>query len=612
MTLQVGESDKLEKNVFRRWMTVISAATGFKTADQQPVIFQKLQNDLRDSLIRSITPYSDMSDKIVDRILDDVLYKRVPSKACAVTTTLSLTSEEQGHKGFTDDSENSVKSIALIPATGVVLEHLDWFISRFETVIIGDNFKSGQVHHGIKVQPVNDVLKLEQQIDRFFVTTDRPEIEQQFLDLVPKAKTVRIDDIRRWSVDYWRTIADIGTKRVDAILQEIESSDNPIVVLGRKLLATSEPIFCALDDTGYDVFVVSEFDKMESPFHSGYDNLSPISRNVLLPFAEILYLLTHLKKGKFFVYYDFFHNVSWDVNRAIAAYGFTSAILKLASRPVILGMYDNIKPIWENFEHVELMQELYKEMIASADAICLTNKTDRWAEYLRNTFAKNKSVKSFLRYSFPPNTNIQRLSDIDGERHIVAVTSFLGETFEPNRIKTRETIQSVIQQGIHFHYYSQNEKVFKFFDGLSDEEKRFFHIEMPIWEQSDLIKAMSQYDAGWLVGDEATVFAKIVTQLDDRHFREIYAQFIPHDVPTSSMAYGAAGLPVFISRIFTDMPSLYPDGCCIPLDMGEVPNLKAVMERIDWIKLHKTMNENKAMFDVRKHIPDLERFLDTI
>jgi hypothetical protein len=204
------------------------------------------------------------------------------------------------------------------------------------------------------------------------------------------------------------------------------------------------------------------------------------------------------------------------------------------------------------------------------------------------------------------------LSDQDGERHLVGVTSFLGEVYEPNRVETRNSIRSILRQKIHFHYYSDNAKVLAFRCELPAEEQRYFHIEPAIWDQRKLVHEMSRFDGGWLVGDECTIFARMIGQIEDRHIRELFSLFVPNGVPTSSMTYGAAGLAVFISRQIKVMDEVYPKGCCIPLDMGEIENLEVIFRKLDWPAIHQTMWEERLRFDVFHQIPRLAAFLDTI
>ncbi len=544
-------------------------------------------------------------------LLSDI-YTSAALRNSAIDTWELLFQADEGPALIKDPSGRTAKSVALAPATNVILENLDWFRKHFASVRVGDNIKKGQRHDSITIESMEDLVADSEGTDCFLMTTDTPEIQELFASILPKAKTTHIYDLRGPLSGCH--LPEGGYERVKLLLREIENAKNPLVVLGNKLLPTSEPIFSALELTGHDIFVVSQFDKMErmGANETCYDDTALIFRNTILSFAEILYVLTHLQKGKFWIYYDFFYNVGWDAGNAVTAYAFNTAILEMASRPVVLGMYDVIKPVCTNMEKQTAASRLYKSMIEKADALVLTSKSDHVAEYLRNTLAKGKPVKSFYRYSLPPEKPKPRLSDLDGERHIVGVTSFLGEVYEPNRIETRNSIRSMLQQKIHFHYYSGNEKVFAFYESLPKNEQAYFHIEEPIWDQSELVYHMSQFDGGWLVGDEATIFADMIRQIDDRNIRELYTLFVPNGVPTSSMAYGAAGLPVFVSRQIKVMSEVFPAEGCIPLDMGEVDNLANIFARLDWKTIHKTMRKERHRFDVYRQIDNLAEFLHTI
>lgn len=524
--------------------------------------------------------------------------------------TQRLVASDANSAFFEELTGRPIRRIALAPATILVLEHLDWFLERFDQVLVGDNFKAGEVHFGVEVQTAGELVTKQEEVDLFLLTTNNPEIEADYLHRLPTEKTLSISALAH-PLDL-RQYARSGQGRAQRILDQIEASPNPLVVLGHKLLATAEPTFLALDGAGYDVFVLSLFDKLENQGRSGWDATCAVPRNCLVTTFEQLYILTHLKKGRFWIYYDFFHNVGWDAANSVITYARAAAMLQLASRPVVLGMYDILKPVCKNMERCPEAFALYKVMLDLADAVVLTSKSDHIAEYLRNTLVKDRPVLSFYRYSFPPETPEPRLSDLDGERHFVGVTSFLGEVFEPNRVETRNSIRSMLRQRLHFHYYSDNPRVFAFRDELPDAERAYFHIEKAIWDQFELIQDMSRFDAGWLVGDEATIFARLIGQIEDRHIRELITLFVPNGVPTSSMAYGAAGLPVFISRQIKVMDEVYPKGCCIPLDMGEVDNLSAVVARLDWAALHRTMREERHRFSAFHQTGRLKAFLDRL
>lgn len=521
--------------------------------------------------------------------------------------TKKIISTNNGKCLFEKVLNKPIRKILLAPATKVILENLDWFIAQFDEVVVGDNYKCGEKHFGIEVLSVKQAL--EKQVDGYFLTTNTPSIESEYRKKLPVDKTITILSLLQLDTFKWIQFYETGLSRAKRVLSEIESSKKPLVVLSSKLLTTAEPTFAALESQDFDVFVVSLWDRMENRQRTGYDEACDVYRNVMLTGYEQLYILQNLKKGKFWIYYDFFFNTGWDTSNAVITYGCAATVMKMASRPVILGMYDVIKPVCLNMDKQHQAFALYKAMLDLADAVVLTSKSDHIAEYLRNTHLKNTPVLSFYRYSFPPEQPLEKLSAQDGERHIVGVTSFLGEVFEPNRVETKNSIRSMLRQGIHFHYYSSNEKVQAFQDQLPPEEKAYFHMETPIWNQRELVKDMSRFDAGWLVGDEATIFAKLIFEIEDRFIRELFTLFVPNGVPTSSMTYGAAGLPVFISRQIKVMMEVYPEGCCIPLDMGEVDNLSTIVQRLDWDALHKCMRDERHRFNIFDQVERLASFI---
>jgi len=515
-----------------------------------------------------------------------------------------------GKKLLVTQHKKPISKLAIMPATKTILEHLDWFQNNFDEVSVADNFKAGEVHFGQEVEKVEEIIKRWSEFDAVLLSTNTPEIESIYRSIIPQENLLHISDLV--PILHYHPFLCRGIHRARRILTEIEQTKDPLVVLGKKLIATTEPIIAALESQGRNTFVISLFDKMENRNRSGWDQSCDISRNALVSIYELLYIIIHLKKGKLFIYYDFFHNVGWDTLNSIITYGYAATMLKLASRPVILGMYDILKPVCKHMSYQDHAFALYKVMLDLADAVVLTSKSDHIAEYLRHTLVKDRPVLSFYRYSVPSEKPLKRLSEQDGCIHIAAVSAFLGEVYEPNRIETRQSLISILQQKIHFHYFSDHTKVHAFKESLSNEDRTYFHIEPAIWDQKELVQKMSQYDAGWLVGDEATIFAKLITEVRDRNIRELFTLFVPNGVPTSSMTYGAAGLAVFISRQIKVMMDVYPPGCCIPLDMGEIDELAQICARLDWNRIHQIMEQEKHRFNAYAQIKTLNDFIDSV
>lgn len=597
----------------RSWETITSDIAAPKDNDLTDELESTYQKALKQTLVSSI-------DKLINKPRDSTAYVNdLMSKIKSFTQSSNEPAYAISHRLFTTFAEDpiieevcqkKVKRIGLAPATKAVLDNLDWFQKHFEEVIVGDNYKTGQEHFGQTIVSVDDLISSADQLDTIMLTTNTPDIEAIYKDILPKEKTFSISELSNpMNIKHFSRF---GLARAERLITEIEASENPLIVLGYKLLATAEPTFVALERAGYDVFVISQTDKMENPKRTGYDPGCAIYRNALVNPYEQIYILQNLKRGVFWMYYDFFFNTGWDAANSLTTYGNSAALMSLAKQPVVLGMYDIIKPICQNMDQAPASFGLYKVMLDMADGVALTSKSDHIAEYLRNTLVKDRPVTSFYRYSFSPRKPLPKLSKTDGERHLVGVTSFLGEVFEPNRIETKNSIRSILRQGIHFHYYSEHPKVIAFYESLPEDERAYFHLEKPIWEQQELVHNMSRFDGGWLVGDEATIFARLITQIEDRHIRELYTLFVPNGVPTSSMTYGSAGLAVFISRQIKVMDEVYPPGCCVPLDMGEIDNLTNIFARLDWDTMHHTMHEQSDSFNIFKQIPRLVRFLDDL
>ncbi len=305
-------------------------------------------------------------------------------------------------------------------------------------------------------------------------------------------------------------------------------------------------------------------------------------------------------------------NVGWDARNAAYVYGYVAALLKMTDRRVVLGCYDVIKPVLLNMDYHEIANALYGEMLAAADGIWLNSKSDTIGAYLREHFGGEKPVLSFYRYAMPPRRPLMKLSQADGDFHIVGVTSFFGECFEPNRAESGHFIREILRQKIHFHYYSSNRAVYDYYEGLEPAEQPYFHIHDHIWEQAQLARDMSKYDAGWLVGDEGTVFEDIARRTENPLARDLFRLFVPNGVPTSSMTYGAAGLPVFATRAITILKSVFPEGCLVPLDAPEAIRLSEILDAMDLAACHRTMRAERARFDATQNISRLADFLRQI
>ena len=607
-------ADASPKTSLTRWRNLIEIVPDPASDHSRAVALdaayeQSLENVLHRAVRKHRPPVAD-AQLLVNRQAREVKALWQLREEPAHDVTKHLFTSFRDEKVIEEAAGRVIRKIGLAPATKIVLENLDWFQDHFDEVYVGDNFKAGETHFGQKVMPMDALLERSGELDAFLLTTNTPEVEELYRKMLPMDKTITISDLSL--PIYQRHFRQSGLARATRILEEIEAADKPLVVVGARLLATAEPTFRALETAGYDVFVISLFDKMANRLRATHDETCAVARNALVSTHEMLHILTSLKKGFFWIYYDFFCISSWDASRSLITYGYTAALAKMAACPVVLGMYDVIKPVCLNMDRSPEAFALYKTMFDVVDGVILTSNSDHVAAYLRNTLVKDMPVFSFYRYSFPPKEPLKRLSDEDGERHVVGVTCFLGEVHEPNRLETGHSIRSILGQKIHFHYYSDHPVVHAFGESLPEEEQPYFHIEKAIWDQQELIHEMSRYDCGWGVGDEITVFARLICDVPDLHIRELFSLFIPNSVPTSSMAYGSAGLPVVISRMVKVMDEVFPKDCCIPLDMGEVDNLSNIFAALDWTTIHQTMRDERHRFDVFHQIPRLASYLDNI
>ena len=148
---------------------------------------QQLENFIVDDFHLSIKHKkgNDFSTKKRDyqhlRTIRSNLYFR--QEVCAVTITKFLFKLASAPTLFRNDRGEQAKSIAIIPSTGIALDNLEWFTEHFEKVYLGDNYKQGETHSNIKIMPVDEILKLDKYIDSYFLATDDPKIEPQYLDI---------------------------------------------------------------------------------------------------------------------------------------------------------------------------------------------------------------------------------------------------------------------------------------------------------------------------------------------------------------------------------------------------------------------------------------------
>ncbi len=493
-----------------------------------------------------------------------------------------------------------VRRLLIAPCPDYMLECVADLLPHLDEVVLCDNLKAGRRVEGLPVLCLDDALSRIPEMDACFVATTTGPVARLFVKHFPMDRLATYIDVFRLS---------FPTEEKDTVrslLKRIEAAHDPIVILASLFSPTLLETFRALA-AHRPVFLVARQWVGE---HSNYEILPSgrikLMENHILCFDDMLLLLKNINNGKIIFIAESMIGSNWDAMKTVITYSYASGIMRFSQVPTAILLYDAVKPIVYNQQYYSVSEIFYKQMLISADYLLLNSNTEEIGNFLRNSCTPNHPIISFYRYS---RGATERKPRLDGGFHLAAISTYLGDVEEPSRSEMAYFIRLILQQGIHFHYYSSKESAHKFREKIPAIERNYMHIHDVILDQEELCNELTSYSAGWVTSD-LSVFGDIIYHSQTRFFKDLFALFVSSTIPSSSMVFASAGLPIFTNRNLWGIRQVLPRNCTIPLEMSEVGSMQRMIEKIDWPSVWDAAWEHRQNYVIDNQISRLLKFLE--
>ena len=503
-----------------------------------------------------------------------------------------------------------VESVCLLPAPNYIEESVDLFRNAFAEVSLCDNKKTGRVLSGLAVLSQDQLDEQSFEYDAYLNTTSSSEVEALFAGSIPAGRGI---DFASFATEVMRSAGLRSTEtRPESVLERIRRAERPLVVLAGIYLGTYTPTLAALAEEGFQVFVIARSET--AWLHAGH--LCRLGET--LAFADVqsvdyeglIWLLDQLDHGTLFMpgAEESFIGCAFDCRRAAAANAFVAALLSLSRIPTLLGMYDVVKPVMKRLEFEADSIHTYRAMFSAADAVTIGANTREAGEQAVQALGLSTPVSSFYRYGVfvehlqPKNTDGIHIAIVGG-----ALISDSDNPFLPDD----DHFRALLDQGLHLHVYSSAATPVRFQNTLNPEQSAHFHIHGSISDPQLLTKELSQYQAGMILNDTAALI-DMVAGFESRFLRELAYHFLTTMVPSASMLFGCAGLPIILNRTTSKLLLEFGEQHFIPTELSELPALGERLRGLDWKEIHRVTKSERREFSIRTNLPKLVEVIETL
>ncbi len=511
---------------------------------------------------------------------------------------------------LTSCANRQVTSLCLLPVPSYIGKCAEHFRAAFGEVILCDNKKAGQTIAGLTVLSQSELDSLERDADAYLNTTPSREVSALFADSIPSGRSISFDD---FASELMKSGGRSSMENeLPRLVERIGAAKHPLVVFCGIYLNTYTPTLAALAERGYSIFVIAR--SATAWIHAGH--LAKIGET--LEFAEVqtvdaegmLWLAHHIDRGAIFLpgAEESFIGCSFDCRRAAAANAYVAALERLAHVPVLLGLYDIIKPVVKQLDYQRDSIQTYTAMLTEASAVTIGANTPAAGEQVVNALALQTPVSSFYRYGV--FTKDIREKHADGI-HLAIVGGALVSESENPFLPDHSHFRVLLDQGIHLHVYSSAAEPLKFQDGLSVHQASHFHIHASITDPHALTSELSQYHAGMILNDTATLVDMTAT-FTERFLRELAYHFMTTMTPSASMLYGCAGIPIVINRTSSSLQTEFPSEYFIPTELSEFGTLGSRLRSMDWERIHRVTEAERAQFSIQANVEKLVATLQTL
>ncbi|MBU1169610.1 MAG: hypothetical protein KKD44_08615 [Proteobacteria bacterium] len=504
--------------------------------------------------------------------------------------------------------KKDVQTLAVMPCCDFILDNLGVFQKYFSKIILCDNIKKGRIINGIEIIDQDEFSGYTDDVDAFLIPTSDRLVQNIFLESIPGERAIVFEQFADEVSHRYRARKTFG--HIKSIVEQIRCSPRALVVLGIVYYSNYTPIYTMLKRRGYDIFIIaSQPEHIHPPYshtNTSIDDIAPFATRHYLEFYEMLYLLRHLDRGHLWVTAEAFCVFHGDVHQMIVrGYAFAAAVMSMARIPTVLSLTDVIVPFVKQATEDELVG-VYTEVLRNASGVILSANTHEAGDFLKQSVSLDKPMTTFLRYNYKALELQEKKKD---GFHLVMMWGFLEKSSSIRQ--TIPYVKSMLNQGIHIHYYSDDPETKAFYDSLDDDEQRYFHRHAFIKDQQKLMYEISSCHAGWLVHN-TQVLVDNMSELNSPFLRDLFYMFHMTTVPSSALLFGSAGIPMFINRSMQGLLNEFPSEFFIPLELSEIKNLGGIIKGKNWDEIFKETYAARNIFTVEENIDRLIDFVDSL
>jgi len=518
-----------------------------------------------------------------------------------------MTIDDRIEKDFFNQLLSNVDSMIIIGLSGYIRPFMKKIKAKVSYIEIYDDFFEDNFFEEIRVSRNDEILK-RKDIDCFFITPRDVTLKNKFMaQITCKENCV-------WSIDLIEKscLTVLGKKHDgawdDHILLNIEKASNPIVFFGGFYSNNFAPMFLELEKKGFTPFYVVRSDFLSMTLST----IDKVYKNVYkINMYDMVYLASNFPKNtKLLMNWDSFRSNNFSGFGAICAMVYIVSLFKMIRAEKILIQYDPVSIIYNGQEYSESIIKLHGEMLSNADKIIYNSSTLEMLEYQANIYDIKKPMINFYRYNKKlekpmPNRSLK-------EFHILMIGVFLDNTLDPMRSGMREYIKNILDKGVYMHYlsYVQNDYMLEnFVSSLSVEQKKYFHIEKNIIDQSKMIEFVSTFNAGWMLHNTANM-CHAISRLENQTYKDMLYVFLSATVTSSVLAHGCAGIPMFINRSMQGLLKEFPSQFFIPMELSETACIDTIIQRQNWEERYQFCYEHRGLFSIEDNIDRLIYFLE--
>jgi hypothetical protein len=503
---------------------------------------------------------------------------------------------------FSEVVGRPVARLLIAPIPPYLEPALPWIVADFPEVVFADNHRAGESIAGQICTSMADALAAPEGFDAYFLGTITSRFSSFFRDQFPPLLTIGIWELRQNKISAFALTNRAGQAK--EVLETIDIAGAPVLVLTTYVDVTLLSTYQALAEEGFDViFLTRHSHSTGSPINKATAQSFAGFHKFHLNFSDMVEVLQTNKRAPIIINYQRLFSTNLDMRYCLLLMAYSLSLIKLSSSNTILHLYDLYNVCLRGFSVETPVFRLYEAMILEADAIlCNSDTFDVFKKYV----PRGKPIIPLLRY--PPRSPVLAKAE-KGPFSIAMITGFLGEHGDPTRM-TEKAVRSLLRQGAHIHYYSNDPKALTFQRQAEVEYPDQFHLHPPIAIQSELVRDISRYDAGWFVIDMRP-FSNLDANYVTPFARRLARMFDLSCCGTAGLLYGAAGLPIFTYRQ-SYISRLYATGAAFEVDLTEDGDLvggRAPIEEVDWQHARARAFEARETFFMDQHISKLSSCL---